>query len=129
MDETFDTWRQAKRGNDYNWLFADWHEQDTRMLVRRDRNHPSVIMWSVAMKSPNRAGAKTGPPLARELVRIVRRKKIPTRPTTAARTAPGVGSPFAAALDVLGFEYQGSRLPNPQYPSFKQSPDRFVYGS
>lgn len=47
MDETFDMWRKKKTAHDYSRYFPDWHEKDLRDLVVRDRNHPSVIMWSI----------------------------------------------------------------------------------
>lgn len=47
MDETFDMWRKKKTEHDYARYFNDWHEWDLTDLVRRDRNHPSVFMWSI----------------------------------------------------------------------------------
>lgn len=47
MDEAFDMWRKRKTERDYARFFDEWHEKDLSMLVRRDRNHPSVIMWSI----------------------------------------------------------------------------------
>jgi beta-galactosidase len=47
MDESFDMWRRRKTQNDYARYFDEWHERDLRDLIRRDRNHPSVIMWSI----------------------------------------------------------------------------------
>ena len=47
MDETFDMWRKKKTSHDYARYFPQWHERDLRDLVVRDRNHPSVIIWSI----------------------------------------------------------------------------------
>lgn len=47
MDETFDMWRKKKTRHDYARYFNEWHERDLTDLVVRDRNHPSVFMWSI----------------------------------------------------------------------------------
>ena len=47
MDETFDMWRKKKSAHDYARYFPEWHERDLTDLVVRDRNHPSIIMWSI----------------------------------------------------------------------------------
>jgi beta-galactosidase len=130
MDETFDTWRSTKRANDYGGVFAMWHQQDTRMLIRRDRNHPSIVMYSIGNEIAEQGQGEDGAAVARELSKYVR-EEDPTRPITTAMNNARAGSPFSAAMDVIGLNYQGSRLPGPpQYPSFKQNyPDKFVYGS
>lgn len=47
MDESFDMWRRRKTQNDYARFFDEWHERDLSDLVMRDRNHPSILMWSI----------------------------------------------------------------------------------
>ena len=47
MDESFDMWRRRKTQNDYARFFDEWHERDLTDLILRDRNHPSVLMWSI----------------------------------------------------------------------------------
>jgi beta-galactosidase len=134
MDETFDTWRTTKRPNDYGNVFAAWHEQDTRALVRRDRNHPSVIMWSIGNEiAEQSARLDPGATVAHELSAIVH-EEDPTRPTTAAQNNASPRDPFPKEIDALGMNYQGSRpsQQNPEgtYPAFHRDfPTKFVYGS
>ncbi|WP_304650123.1 glycoside hydrolase family 2 TIM barrel-domain containing protein, partial [uncultured Duncaniella sp.] len=47
MDEAFDMWRKKKTKCDYSRYFNEWHERDLTDIIRRDRNHPSIIMWSI----------------------------------------------------------------------------------
>ena len=47
MDESFDMWRRRKTAGDYARFFDEWHERDLTDLVLRDRNHPSILMWSI----------------------------------------------------------------------------------
>ena len=57
MDESFDCWEKGlKTKNDYHLLFDDWHEKDWRAELRRDRNHPCIILWSIGneIEEPNR---------------------------------------------------------------------------
>ena len=133
MDETFDTWRGAKTPMDYNLLFPAWHEQDTRMLVRRDRNSPSVILWSIGNEIGEQGQGAAGAAVAKELCDIVH-EEDPTRLTTSACNSAAPGSPFAATIDAVGLNYQGSRptqqYPDGTYPAFhKDFPNKFVFGS
>lgn len=47
MDEAFDMWRKKKTSHDYSRYFDEWHERDLTDLIKRDRNHPSIFMWSI----------------------------------------------------------------------------------
>ncbi len=63
MDEAFDMWAEQKNDDDYGRVFSDWWEADVDAMVRKDRNHPSVIMYSIGNEIPdtgNPSGARTG---------------------------------------------------------------------
>lgn len=124
MDESFDCWAQPKRPNDYHLVFPDWHEADLRALVRRDRNHPSVIMWSIGNEIPEQK-KPIGVTLGKELQRIVH-EEDPTRPdTSACNNAESGFNGFFNVVDVFGYNYHWA-----QYPQFRADhPKTFLYGS
>lgn len=115
-DEAFDSWKGAKRENDFHKLYDDWHEKDMAAMVRRDRNHPSVIMWSIG----NEVIEQRDPEMTKHLADIVRRLDT-TRPTTEGFNDPtgGYESGAAKAIDVMGlnyyFEQEGEWHKDPRY--------------
>ena len=131
MDEAFDVWVRQKTALDYHLLFPDWHEQDLRALLRRDRNHPSVIMWSIGNEVGEQSGGAAGAAIADKLTKICH-EEDPTRPTISGMNYASATSPFPAPIDAVGLNYQGAGLyrGSPQYPAFHQSfPDKFIVGS
>jgi beta-galactosidase len=116
MNEMFDEWRQNKNPGGYGLYFDEWSERDVTSFVRRDRNHPSVVLWS--------AGNEIGEQVSTDGVETLRRlvgifhKEDPTRPVTMGcdRIAANlggreVGTPpeFLALLDVAGYNYSDRR--------------------
>jgi hypothetical protein len=164
IDEAFDEWEYPK----HKWLtgwnngepglqgsatyFLEWNNRDIKDMVCRDRNHPSVIMWSIGneidypqdpyshpilnqegIRQKHRAGHIVSQPraedmgiIAKELVSIVKQYD-PSRPTTAALAAPIMSNEtdYPKALDVVGYNYTESRYAQ----DHKTYPDRIFYGS
>lgn len=130
IDESFDVWERKKPPLDFHLIFPDWHEQDLRSLVRRDRSHPSVIAWSIGNEVGEQYTGEEGAALARALHEIVR-SEDPTRPTTASINYAKPDMPLPAATDIIRLNYQGEGIRNapgyahldgirtePLYPAF-----------
>ncbi|AIZ65458.1 beta-galactosidase (plasmid) [Hymenobacter sp. DG25B] len=125
MVESFDEWKTPKVKNGYSLLFDQWAEKDLVNMVHRDRNHPSVIMWSIGNEVPDQ-WAPGGTKLAKRLQDIVHRED-PTRPVTAGMDQfdAAVGNGFAALLDIPGFNYKPSRYPE----AYTKLPQGMLLGS
>jgi beta-galactosidase len=131
MDESFDVWMRQKTPLDFHLIFADWHEPDLRAHLRRDRNHPSVIMWSIGNEVGEQFTGTNGIPLAKELCGIVH-DEDPTRPTTSAMNWSPPNSPLPGVLDIIGLNYQGAgiRGSSGKYPAFHAAyPHTLIIGS
>jgi beta-galactosidase len=101
MVEAFDCWRRGKTAYDYSRFFDAWHTRDLQTMVRRERNHPSVVLWSIG----NEIFEQNGPDLARHLRDIVHAQD-PTRPVTAGCNNANAGiNGFQTAVDVFGLNY------------------------
>src|SRR5690554_5889655 len=77
----FDEWAYGKCDYTYQLYFKDWYEEDLKAMVYRDRNHPSVVMWSIGNEVPDQS-TDVGPELARKMIAICKAAD-PTRLITA----------------------------------------------
>jgi beta-galactosidase len=131
LDEAFDCWEVAKNPDDYGKYFDDWWQRDLDSMILRDRNHPSVILWSIGNEI-NERGEESGYVIAKQLSDEVRRMD-PTRPVTEAIEGfwDRPGKPWSDTdkaftfLDVGGYNYQVG-----QYERDHQKfPNRIIVGT
>ena len=105
MDEAFDMWGKTKVKNGHGKYFAEWGERDLRDMIRRDRNHPSVVMWSIGNEILEQADAD-GWKVAKRLTDICH-EEDPTRPVTAGfnQVENAIRNRLADQVDIPGFNY------------------------
>lgn len=152
FDEAFDAWGMAKRGGDYSQFFdTDW-EKDLTAFVKRDRNHPSVIIWSTGNEIPERGGLDRGYEMATQLAGTIK-KLDGTRPVSNGicslwsglddelminqsqkqNSAEGlhdtswemITEPFTNGLDIVGYNYMEGLYER----DHEMFPERVILGS
>ncbi len=119
-DEAFDCWKTGKRKLDYNKLYEEWHKMDLKAMVHRDRNHPSVFIWSIG----NEVMDQRNVGMTKHLADIVRGED-PTRPVSNGYNDPDGGREVGAAeaLDIMGVNYFFSQQPKwDADPRYKNKP-------
>ena len=122
MDEAFDIWIRQKLDFDYHIDWPQWHKRDLEDMVLRDRNHPSVMIWSIGNEIPEQFDS-TGIRIGKEMVDIV--KKLDTsRPVTSGLTEQDPAKNYiyqSKALDLISFNYRHQKYLNfpKNYPGEK----------
>ncbi|MDO6736347.1 beta-galactosidase GalB [Wenyingzhuangia sp. 2_MG-2023] len=126
LDEAFDVWKMEKVPNGYNVFFDEWAERDLKDMIRRDRNHPSIIMWSIGNEIIEQKDRKNGWKVAKMLNDYC--KEIdPTRPTSAGfNNYPGpYDNNMAQQVDIAGVNYKPANYAE----LHAKYPDMPLYGS
>jgi beta-galactosidase len=132
VDEAFDCWERAKNPQDYHVNFKEWSDRDIASMVRRDRNHASVVMWSIGNEIPEQFRTNAVPIQKRLRESVL--SHDPTRLITqgvcndggqVTRNWDTLSDPAFTHLDVGGYNY----LPNHYEGDHARHPERVILGT
>jgi len=123
--ESFDEWKNGKNSNGYGEFFDEWAEKDLKAMIKRDRNHPSVVMWSIGNEIREQ-GMPEGAAMAKFLTKISH-DLDPTRPVSAGfnNWKGAIKNGLAAEVDLVGFNY----APDFYEKMRQENPTFTIYGS
>lgn len=125
LDEAFDMWEKAKTKEDYAQFFKEWHARDLGDLIRRDRNHPSVFLWSIGNEVNEQTDPANGVRIGKQLTEIAHRED-PTRLTVLGNwRAETMTNGMQEVTDVFGANY----LPQLYGDFSKANPNRGILGT
>jgi len=128
MDEFFDCWTVGKNPYDYHLYFKEWSQTDERDTILRDRNHPSIILYSVGNEIHDTPHAELAKGILKGLVEVAHATD-PTRPVTQALFRPNVSHDYddglADLLDVIGQNYRENEI----LAAHEQKPARKIIGT
>ena len=128
MDEMFDAWTVGKNPYDYHLYFRDWSLRDAGDTVQRDRNHPSIVIYSVGNEIRDTTNAESAKQTLSSLVAVCH-KFDPTRPVTQALFRPNVSHDYddglADLLDVVGQNYRENEI----LAAHQAKPSRKILGT
>ncbi|HXC37201.1 MAG TPA: glycoside hydrolase family 2 TIM barrel-domain containing protein, partial [Candidatus Acidoferrales bacterium] len=128
MDEFFDCWTVGKNPHDYHLYFDQWSHTDERDSIMRDRNHPSIVIYSVGNEIHDTPHAERAKRILKGLVEVAH-ETDPTRPVTMALFRPNASHDYddglADMLDVVGQNYRENEI----LAAHAQKPSRKILGT
>jgi beta-galactosidase len=124
IDEAFDMWRDRKKDDDYHLYFDEWWQRDIESIILRDRNHPSIIMWSIGNEIKNTDKPEVVK-VAKMLADCIRRLDSTRAITQGVNGVSEKKDPLFSVLDVCGYNYAANLYES----DHKRHPKRVIFAS